>query len=100
MGIQLELAFLIVLMTLGTSFFAVFEVETPGWRKMTKWLLVHGGTVGLFFVVGHWALVFPVAGAGIGLTFHFVWCNSKGIHPLRATPRHRYYELQGWQWQE
>ena len=100
MGIQLELVFLIVLMTLGTSFFAVFEVETPGWRKMTKWMIVHGATVGLFFAVGHWALVFPIVAGGMGLTFHFVWCNSKGIHPLRATPRRRYYELRGWQWQE
>ena len=52
MGVELELAILIVTMSLGTSFFAVFEVETPGWRKLTKWLIVHGGTVGLFFAVG------------------------------------------------
>ena len=33
MGIELELLVLLVLMTLGSSIFAVFEVETPRWRK-------------------------------------------------------------------
>ncbi len=100
MGVELEMAILIVLMTLGTSFFAVFEVETPGWRLMTKWTVVHGGTIGLYFVVGHWALLFPFAGAVLGLTVHFTWCRKNEIHLLRATPRRRYYDLRGWQWQE
>ena len=100
MGIELELLFLLVLMTLGTSFFAVFEVETPGWRKMTKWFLVHGITIALYFGVGHWALAFPIAAAAAGTTVHFIWCRRQGIHPGLATPRRRYYELRGWQWQE
>ena len=50
-------------MAVGSSFFAVFEVETPPWRKLTKWLVVAGGTVGLHALVGHWALAFP---AGLG----------------------------------
>ncbi|MCH7474718.1 MAG: hypothetical protein IIA27_08600 [Gemmatimonadetes bacterium] len=100
MGVELELSVLIVIMQLGTSFFAVFEVETPGWRKLTKWLIVHGGTVGLFFAVGHWALLFPLAAGALGTTVHFTWCRKHDIHPLRATPRRRYYDLRGWQWQE
>ena len=32
MGIELELYVLIGLLSLGSSIFAVFEVETPRWR--------------------------------------------------------------------
>ena len=54
-GVELELVVLIVIMILASSFFAVFEVETPAWRKLTKWLVVTGGTVGLYSLVGHLA---------------------------------------------
>ena len=46
------------------------------------------------------AIALPVALGGAGLTFHFVWCQRNGIHPLRATPRRRYYQLRGWTWPE
>ena len=98
MGIELELLVLLLIMTLGTSFFAVFEVETPSWRKAVKWTVVHASTIGLYFAVGHWALALPLAAAALGTTFHFIWCRKQGIHPGLATPRRRYYELRGWQW--
>jgi len=43
MGIELELYVLIGLLTLGASIFAVFEVETPRWRKVLKSLILVGG---------------------------------------------------------
>ncbi len=100
MGIELELIVLLVLMTLGTSIFAVFEVETPAWRKITKWTLVHAMTIGLFFLVGHWALILPIGAGAAGATFHYIWCRRNGIHPHLATPRRRYYELRGWPWND
>ncbi len=36
MGLELELSVLLVHLIVGSSQFAVFEVETPGWRKMLK----------------------------------------------------------------
>jgi hypothetical protein len=96
----LELGTLLLLSIVGTSFFAVFEVETPGWRKALKWVVVCGSTVLLSRVVGHWALLLPAVAGGIGTTFHFVWCRRHGIDPVRATPRKRYYELRGWAWPE
>ena len=100
MGVELELYVLLAVMILGTSVFAVFEVETPGWRKALKLLIVSGGTVSLYYVVGHVALVLPLGGAAIGTTFHFWWCHKHGIHPIHATPRRRYYALRGWPWRE
>ena len=74
MGIELELYVLIGLLALGSSIFAVFEVETPRWRKVLKWLIVVGGTVGLYYTVGHLALVFPpcYGSGGISGSRHLV----------------------------
>lgn len=96
MGIELELGVLLALHILGSQLFARFEIETPAWRKILKWTLLVALTLGLYAAVGHWALVLPIAGALAGLTFHLVWCRRNGIHPLKATPRDRYYELRGW----
>ena len=100
MGVELELGVLLVLLTLGSSIFAVFEVETPAWRKTLKWLIVIAVTVGLYYLVGHLALLFPILAGGAGTVFHFTWCRKHGIHPIQATPRHKYYELRQWEWRE
>ena len=100
MGVELELGALYLLQTVGHSYFDVFEVETPGWRKTLKWVILAGLTVGLYKWVGHWALLLPLAGALLGLTVHFVWCRKHGIDPIDATPRRRYWELRGWEWKE
>ncbi len=99
-GIELELGILLGLLLVGPGIFAVFEVETPAWRKILKWSIVIGLTLGLYGPIGHWAAVVPVGLAGIGSTIHWVWCRKNGIHPLRATPRRRYYQLRGWDWHE
>jgi len=100
MGIELELAVLLGIAIVGSGVFAVFEVETPAWQKIAKWGIVVGLTVGLYAVAGHWALALPVGAGLAGASFHVVWCRRHGIHPLKATPRRRYYELRGWTWRE
>lgn len=99
-GVAVELAVLLSLQTLGTSVFAVFEAETPPWRKLLKWTSLIGVTLGLYSQFGHWSLFFPVAVFSIGLSVHFAYCRRHGIDPLRATPRRRYYELRGWEWRD
>lgn len=96
MGIELELAVLLTLTTLGQVGFGQFETETSKTRRLLKWAIVDGATLGLYYAVGHWALLFPLVMAAAGLTFHLWWCRRNGIHPWRATPRRRYYELRGW----
>jgi len=98
--VALELAVLLAVALLGTSVFAVFEVETPGWRKLLKWGLMVGITLALYALVGHWSLLFPLGAGLTGTAFHVWWCRRHGIDPLRATPRRRYYELRGWRWVE
>ena len=100
MGVELELYVLIGVLILGASIFAVFEVETPRWRKVLKWLILVAATVGLYYVVGHLALLLPIVGVVVGGMVHVIWCRKHGIHALYATPRRRYYELRGWSWPE
>ena len=100
LGIELELAVLLGALVVGASVFAAFEVETPAWRKLLKWSVMIGLTLALTGPLGHWASAVPVALGGLGLTYHVYWCRKNGIHPLRATPRRRYYELRGWTWHE
>lgn len=86
--------------SLGTMVFAVFEIETPVWRRLLKWTIFHGATAGLFFAVGPWCLVFPGFFLLLGITAHTVICKREGFHPLYATPRRKYYAYRGWTWPE
>ena len=98
MGIELELLVLFLMQTVGMSVFMAFEVETPALRLILRWLLLLGLTLGLYAWVGHWSLLVPVLGGGAGVRAHLWWCREHGIHPVRATPRRRLYELRGWSW--
>jgi hypothetical protein len=98
--IAAELAVLLATAIVGPAYFAPFEVETPGARKVVKWSAVSAITLSLVPLVGHWATAFPVAAGIAGLIFHFRWCRRNGIDPIDATPRRRYYELRGWTWVE
>jgi len=95
-----ELAVLLALAILGSSVFAIFEIETPGWRKALKWSLLTAVTLALYRMAGHWALLVPLGAGLAGISVHIWWCRRHGIDPLRATPRRRYYELRGWTWVE
>ena len=71
MGVELELYVLLLILLVGTSVFAVFEVETARWRKVLKWLILGAGTLGLYSAVGHLAILLPVVAGGAGTIVHF-----------------------------
>jgi hypothetical protein len=97
---ELELAVLLLLVILGSVFFGRFEGETSRARRLLKWGVFCGATLGLQTQVGHAALLLPLVLGVVGLSVHFWWCRVHGIHPLNATPRRRYYELRRWPWTE
>jgi hypothetical protein len=100
MGIELELLVLLAFSIVGQSTFAAFAVETPAWQKILKWFVIVLATLGLYSLVGHWALLLPLLAGAVSITVHFRWCRKHGIDPIRATPKRRYYELRGWSWVE
>jgi hypothetical protein len=100
MDITIELGVLLLIQLIGSSMFAVFEVETPAWRKILKWVLLDVITIGLSIWIGHWSLIFPILILTVGATYHFWFCKNNGIDPLKATPRKKYYALRKWTWLE
>lgn len=91
---------LFVLCAVGTSVFDRFECETPAWKKVLRWTMAAVLSQAAASVWGYWALGVLAVLAVTGLTVHLTWCRRHGIHPLRATPRRRYYELRKWAWEE
>lgn len=96
MGIELELGILLILQTILIKVFAPFEVESPVIQRLLRWFIIDAITIGLYYVIGHWALLAVLIPLTAGTIFHLVWCKKHGIHPLKATPRKKYYELRGW----
>jgi hypothetical protein len=45
-------------------------------KRIMKWLVIDGITIGLYFLVGHYALIFPLATILIALTIHFTVCRK------------------------
>jgi hypothetical protein len=97
---EIELIVLLTLQILANAFFGRFEGETPGWQKAMKWLALLGITLGLYRLVGHYSLIFPLGIVVLALSLHFYGCKKNGIHPFKATPRRKYYEMRGWEWKE
>lgn len=99
-GIELELSTLLILQTVFITSFAKFEIQTPLMKKLIKWFIIDAITISLFYLLGHWSMLFPFLGILPGIIYHFKWCRKNGIDPLRATPRRKYYALRGWKWEE
>jgi dolichyl-phosphate-mannose--protein O-mannosyl transferase len=99
-GIELELAVLLIFHTVSLAAFGKFQIETPFLKRVIKWFVIYGITIGLYLWVRHWALFFLPLIIIPGLILHFKWCRKNGIHPMNATPRKKYYELRNWKWEE
>ena len=100
MKIELELFSLLVIQTTFISAFSKFESETPLLKKLSKWFIIDGITLGLYYLIHHWALLFLILALVPGTIYHFNWCKKNGINPFSATPRKKYYELRKWKWEE
>lgn len=100
MGIEIELGALLFIQTIFISAFAKFEAETPVIRRIVKWFIIDSIAIALYFFFGNWSMLFIVLSLVPGTIYHFNWCKKNGIHPWKATPRKKYYELRKWEWME
>jgi hypothetical protein len=98
MGLEPVLVEMLALQLIATSFFNHFEGETPALKKILKWVVLDGLTIGLYYWLQYWAMLFPLILLVPGMYVHFRWCRKHGIHPVKATPLKKYYELRGWEW--
>ena len=100
MGIEMELAFLLIMQLIATAVFSKFEGETKAYKKILKWGVFDGITVLLYFYFRHYALLFPLFALIPGAIVHITWCRKNGIHPINATPRKKYYALRQWKYED
>ncbi len=98
---EAELLALLIMQVAGLSIFGKFQSETPWWQMTFKWFMIIVITYMLFSFFGHVA-TFSALGflLILSLLIHFMWCKHHGIHPLKATPKRKYYELRNWKWTE
>ena len=98
---EAELLTLVMMQALGFSIFGKFQTETSWWQITLKWMIILAITYGLYFYFGHIGS-FSLLGFAfiISLYIHFSWCKRNGIHPTKATPRKKYYQLRNWGWVE
>ncbi len=101
-SMPIVLLVLLAIQILRTSILGRFEIETPIWKRLLKWIVMYGVTitVAFCFALGLWPLVFPVGWTVLDTVRHLVFCRREGIHPIYATPRKKLYELKGWEWPE
>lgn len=95
------LIFLFVFLALGFAVFGKFQTEAPWWQLFLKWMAILGIAYLLYANFGE-IITFIVFGilVAMSLVIHVWWCVKNGIHPLKATPRKKYYALRGWTWKE
>lgn len=92
-----EVAVVSTLTAVGSMLFSNFEVHTPKWRKLTKFVSFIGITLILSITLGRvWALSFLGATLMFVIYIHALWLPKKGINGWTAEPKAKYYELRGW----
>jgi len=91
---------LLIVQLLGTTIFGRFETETPILKRLLKWAFIDAVSIKLYFWIGEYAILFPLSMVLIGTVVHFCICNKYGFHPLKATPRKKYYAFRNWKWEE
>lgn len=97
MGLELEWFVLLLICVIGKSIFSRFELETPAWRLILKWLIIIGITYSLYLSGGHSAAIGFIFGfLFLSLCVHFLWCKYHDIHPIKASPKEKYYQIRGW----
>ncbi len=98
---EAELLTLLIIHVLGVSVFGKFESETAWWKLTLKWVIILALTYTVYSFYGHVGafslFAFMLA---VSLSVHFIWCKRKGVHPIKATPKRKYYELRNWKWTE
>lgn len=92
---------LFIFLSLGIAVFGKFQMDAPWWQLFIKWMAILGVSYLLFINFGETVtyVVFVIL-ISISFIIHFAWCRKNGIHPLKATPRKKYYQLRGWEWKE
>lgn len=82
---------------IGNILFGHFEERTPKWRRILKFIIVVGLTIGLSSLVGRrWTLTILALFLIAPLIVHAWWLPKHGINGWTGEPKDKYYALRGW----
>ena len=94
-----EVAVVATMFAVGNILFGDWEVETLKWRRLLKFIVTLGITLGISAGLGRrWAFVFLGVLLIPVLIVHAWWLPKHGINGWTGEPRERYYALRGWKW--
>ena len=95
----MEVAVVASIFAVGNIVFGHWELGTPKWRRVLKFVVFVGITVGLSAGLGRrWAFGFlGVLGVAV-LVVHAWWLPRHGINGWTGEPKEKYYALRGWKY--
>jgi len=95
----MEVAVVASIFAVGNIVFGHWEFGTPKWRRVLKFVVFVGITVGLSAGLGRrWAFGFlGVLGVAV-LVVHAWWLPRHGINGWTGEPKEKYYALRGWKY--
>lgn len=82
---------------IGNILFGHFEEGTPKWRRVLKFVIVVGMTIGVSNLAGRrWAFLLLALLSIAPLVIHVWWLPKHGINGWTGEPKDKYYQLRGW----
>ena len=95
----MEVAVVASIFAVGNIVFGHWELGTPKWLRVLKFVVFVGITVGLSAGLGRrWAFGFlGVLGVAV-LVVHAWWLPRHGINGWTGEPKEKYYALRGWKY--
>jgi L-asparagine transporter-like permease len=98
--VWMEVAIVATIFAVGNILFGHWEVETPKWRRLLKFLIVLAVTILLSRTFGRlWAFIFVGILALAALIVHGFWLPWRyGINGWTGEPKEKYYALRGWKY--
>jgi hypothetical protein len=99
MNLWVEVAVVATVFAVGNILMGHWEVRTPKWRRLLKFVLFVALTLGLSKWLGRaWSFgLLGVMGIAV-LVVHGWWLPRKGINGWTGEPKEKYYALRGWKY--
>lgn len=95
----MEIAIVATIFALGNILMGHWEEHTPKWRRVLKFFVVTGVTVGISAWLGRaWAFGFLGLLGVLVIVVHGWWLPRNGINGWTGEPKEKYYAMRGWKY--
>ena len=99
MNLWIEVAVVATIFAVGNITIGHWEVHTPKWRRLLKFVLFVALVVALSNWLGRvWSFGFLGLMGVAALIVHGWWLPKQGINGWTGEPKEKYYEMRGWKY--